>query len=189
MGLYSHIQEAWKSEKLNPIWRERLITWRKEPVTLRIQYPTRLDRAKALGYRAKQGVFMIRQRVLKGAHRRPDWSGGRMSSNMRATKELRKTFKLIAEERAAKKYSNCEVLNSYFVARDGKYEWYEVILADRSSTQVLSDKRLSWISEPSNRGRVFRGLTSAGRRMRGLRWKGKGSEKTRPSRRAHERLL
>ena len=37
------------------------------------------------------------------------------------------------------------------------------------------------------RGRAFRGLTSAGRKMRGLLNKGRGAEKLRPSIRAHNR--
>lgn len=191
MGVYSRVQGLWKrpKESLGDLWYARLVEWRRDPVTLRLDHPTRIDRARALGYRAKQGFFVVRQRVSRGSHPRPDWSGARMSSNMRSTMELRKTFKLIAEERACKKFSNCEVLNSYLVAHDGKYEWHEVILVDRSHPVVLADKRTSWLSLPSNRGRVFRGLTSAGRRSRGLRWKGKGSEKTRPSRRAHKRLL
>jgi len=36
----------------------------------------------------------------------------------------------IAEERAAKKYPNLEVLNSYYVTEDGSHKWYEVILVD-----------------------------------------------------------
>ena len=72
-----------------------------------------------------------------------------------------------------------EVLNSYFLAKDGTYSWYEVILVDREHPAVKADKQLSGIAK--QRGRVFRGLTSAGRKMRGLRWKGKGAEKVRPS--------
>jgi len=38
-----------------------------------------------------------------------------------------------------------------------------------------------------HKGRVFRGKTSAGKSSRGLRNKGKGAEKLRPSLRAHGR--
>lgn len=163
--------------------RERLIAWRREPVTKRIENPTRLDRARALGYRAKQGIFVVRQRVSRGSHKREDWSGGRHSHNMGSRLNLRKSYQLIAEERASKSYSNCEVINSYYVLEDGKNYWYEVILADRvhPNTAVI----MPVISQ----GRVFRGLTSAGKKTRGLGHKGKGSEKARPSRRAHKRKL
>ena len=33
-------------------------------------------------------------------------------------KNLDKNYQLIAEERTSKKYPNCEVLNSYYVAKD-----------------------------------------------------------------------
>jgi len=80
---------------------------------------------------------------------------------------------------------NLEVLNSYWVGEDGRYKWFEVILVDRSHPAILSDPQLSQIAK--QRGRVYRGLTSAGRRARGLRRKGKGAEKIRPSLRANFR--
>ena len=60
---------------------------------------------------------------------------------------------------------------------------FEVILVDRSHPVVLADKRLIGIAAQT--GRVFRGVTSAGRRGRGLRSKGQGAEKVRPSRQAN----
>jgi len=84
-----------------------------------------------------------------------------------------------------KKYVNCEVLNSYYVVKDGKHYWYEVILVDR--VQVSTYKGYSWLTPGGNKGRVYRGITSAGRKSRGLRNKGKGAEKIRPSLRANKR--
>ena len=74
-----------------------------------------------------------------------------------------------------------EVLNAYEVGKDGKHKWYEVILIDGKHPRINKDKRTSWILNPANKGRVFRGLTSAGKSSRGLRNKGKGAEKIRPS--------
>ena len=68
---------------------------------------------------------------------------------------------------------------------DGNYYWFEVILVDRANPVIKADKELSWIT--NERGRVFRGKTSAGIRARGLLNKGKGAEKLRPSLRAHDR--
>jgi large subunit ribosomal protein L15e len=99
---------------------------------------------------------------------------------------LRKNYQLIAEERAGNAYTNCEVLNSYYVTEDGKHYWFEVILADRAHPSVLADKRTAAVTQ---KGRVHRGLTSAGKRTRGLLHKGMGSEKARPSRRANSRRL
>ncbi|MEM2338349.1 MAG: 50S ribosomal protein L15e, partial [Candidatus Bathyarchaeia archaeon] len=46
------------------------------------------------------------------------------------------------------------------------------------------DKDVNWICQKQHRGRVFRGLTSAGKKVRGLRKKGRGAEKARPSKKA-----
>jgi len=78
-----------------------------------------------------------------------------------------KSLQLIAEERAAKKFPNLEVLNSYWIWEDGQYKWFEVILADKTK---LPDIQLG-----KGGGRVFRGLTSAGKKVRGLQHKGKFS--------------
>lgn len=188
MGLYKYLSQNWQNNDLPAEQkRERLVKWRREPVTLRIDRPTRLDRAKSVGYRAKPGILVVRQRVGRGSHTRPDWSGGRHSSNMGIRMNLRKSYQLIAEERANKSFPNCEVLNSYYVLEDGKHYWFEVILLDRAHPSVLADKRTNMIA--LQRGRVYRGLTSAGKRTRGLHNKGMGSEKARPSRRAHKRSL
>lgn len=91
----------------------------------------------------------------------------------------KKSLKRIAEERAARKFPNLEVLNSYWVWEDGVYKWFEVILVDPHHPVIKSDPDINWICEPQHRGRVFRGLTSEGRKNRGLRKKGKGAEKVR----------
>ncbi|MDD5651475.1 MAG: 50S ribosomal protein L15e, partial [Candidatus Nanoarchaeia archaeon] len=64
---------------------------------------------------------------------------------------------------------------------------YEVILVDPERPEIKADSRISWICSGKNRGRVFRTLTSAGRRSRGLRHKGIGAEKIRPSLQANNR--
>ncbi|RME53701.1 50S ribosomal protein L15e [Candidatus Woesearchaeota archaeon] len=183
MGLYQYLREAWKrpKEAIRSQYRERLIAWRREPVTVRITRPTRLDRARSLGYRAKQGIIVVRQRVGRGGRQRPTIRKGRRSAHFGRRKTLQKNYQAIAEERANKKFPNCEVLGSYWVADDGKNYWYEIILVDRSHPVVKKDKQLSGIAQ--QRGRAFRGLTSAGRKARGLRKKGTGSEKTRKKRR------
>ncbi len=183
MALYKYLREY--SKKINDstkqIWRERLIKWRREPSTIRIEHPTKLDRARSLGYKAKKGFIVVRQRVPGGGHRRYGL-GGRRSKASRHNLVLNKSYKQIAEERANNKYVNCEVLNSYEVAKDGKHYWFEVILIDRDSPSILADKNIAWISNV--RGRVYRGLTSAGKSTRGLLHKGIGAEGLRPSKQA-----
>jgi large subunit ribosomal protein L15e len=50
----------------------------------------------------------------------------------------------------------------------------------------MNDPKIGWIAEKQHRSRVYRGLTSAGKKGRGLRWKGKGVEHARPSIKAGE---
>lgn len=186
MGVYKYIRNLWKKPKANlgSLYKEHLIEWRREPVTLRIERPTRLDRARSLGYKAKQGYVIVRQKVLRGGHRRPNITGGRRPKHNRQVMVLNKNYQQIAEERANKKFKNLEVLGSYYLAEDGKYYWYEIIMVDPESPSIKADKRISWISK-SGRGRTFRGVTSAGRKSRGIRsHKGKGAEKLRPSKAA-----
>ncbi|OYT47808.1 50S ribosomal protein L15e, partial [Thermoplasmatales archaeon ex4484_36] len=76
---------------------------------------------------------------------------------------------------------------SYWVGEDGKQKFFEVIMVDPFHPAIKSDSKINWIIEAQHKRRVFRGLTSAGKKARGLRWKGKGAEKVRPSIRAHQR--
>jgi len=182
MGYLKYMKKAFE-EKGNDMMKDRMIAWRREPATLRLERPTRIDRARALGYKPKQGVFVVRQRVNRGGKMRPKHRKGRRSKHMRRKKVLDISYQVIAEQRASKKYNNCEVINSYFVGKDGEHYWYEVILADRNSPVVKADRFLSNVIR--RKDRVGRGLTSAARKSRGQRRKGIGTEKSRPSKRAH----
>ena len=189
MGMYKYVKELWKKPKetMPELWNERLIKWRQETVTLRIDRPTRIDKARELGYKAIQGVFIVRQRVTKGGRMRPTIRKARRPKTSRQKKIVSLNYQSIAEVRANKKFVNCEVLNSYWVGEDGKFKWYEVILVDKNHPEVKSRDYFKWMSNPSNRSRALRGLTSAARKGRGLRHRGKGAEKHRPSLRAHHR--
>ena len=191
MGIYKYIRAAWErpKETLGDLYKQRLMEWRRDPAVLRIDTPTRIDRARSLGFRAKEGIIMARVRVLRGGHFRPKFVGGRRPKTRRRMKIVGKSYQWMAEENAAKRFPNCEVLNSYFVAKDGTNYWYEIVLVDRAHPAILADKELNFVAQPQHRGRVFRGLTSAGRRSRGiLTHKGKGAEKLRPSLRANKGL-
>ncbi len=187
MGMYKYIREAWKKprEGLGKLWLERIVKWRQEPTTIRIERPTRIDRARSLGYRAKPGFIIVRQRVTRGGRQRPQIRHPRRPKAMSRRKDLTMNYQTVAENRAARKYPNCEVLNSYYAGDDGLYYWYEVILVDRANPSIVADPKINWIMR--HKGRSERGLTSAGKRGRGLLHKGKGAEKLRPSLRAHDR--
>ncbi|MFH1063913.1 MAG: 50S ribosomal protein L15e [Candidatus Woesearchaeota archaeon] len=190
MGYLKYVKQLWKKPKqsMPELWRERLISWRQGPSSVRVEKPTRIDRARSLGYKAKQGFVLIRQRVPRGGRMRAKITGGRRSKAMRRDKVVGINYQQVSEQRAQKKHINCEVLNSYWLAEDGIYVWYEVILVDKDHPQIINDKQLGWISKPQHRGRVYRGLTSSARKARGLTRKGKGAEKIRPSQRANKRL-
>lgn len=188
-GLYGHVREAWKTPGrtyVGTLLRARMIAWRREPSVTRLERPTRLDRARSLGYKAKPGVTVVRSRVRRGGLRKHAIRGGRRPKRMGIRKiTMAKSIQRIAEERAAKRHPNMEVLNSYWVGEDGRYKYYEVILADPHHPAIRGDRDLKWLLRPAHKRRVVRGLTSAGKKGRGLRKKGKGAEKVRPSIRAH----
>ncbi len=179
MALYKYIRETQRSDAAISIQKERLIRWRKEPVTLRVTRPTRLDRARSLGYRAKQGIILVRQRVSRGGRQRETIRKGRRPKHFGRKLMLKKSYQQVAEERANRKYRNCEVHGSYLAGKDGHHYWYEVILIDRAHPAIRTDAQLKFVSKKGHRGRVFRGLTSAARKSRGLRHRGKGAEKAR----------
>jgi len=185
---YKYLSNAWKRPEasyIKELMLKRVITWRKQPTVVRIEKPTRLDRARKLGYKAKQGFVVTRVRVRRGGLRKPRPRSGRRPKRMGVKKyKPAKSLRLIAEERVAKKFPNLEVLNSYWVWEDGRYKWFEVILVDPNHPAIKADDDINWVCDPAHRGRVFRGLTSAGKKVRGLRHKGRGAEKARPSRRA-----
>ena len=185
---YKYIAEAWaKSERsyVDELMRSRLIKWRRQPVVVRVERPTRLDKARKLGYKAKQGFVVARVRVRRGGLRKPRPRAGRRPKRMGVKKfKPAKSLRLIGEERCARKFPNLEVLNSYWVGEDGVSKWFEVLMVDPSHPAVKADKDVNWICEGQHRGRAFRSLTSAGRKVRGLRHRGIGAEKLRPSKKA-----
>jgi large subunit ribosomal protein L15e len=169
MGYIKYLKQFQKSPEYDKLLKERLISWRKEPVILRIEKPTRLDRAHSLGYKAKQGFVLARVRIGKGSSKREKPSGGRKPSHAGMTAITPKmNLQHISEMRVARKFPNLEVLNSYYVAEDGKSKWFEVILVDPNHSCIKNDPKLNWICKPANRRRVFRGLTSAGKQSREL---------------------
>lgn len=167
-GLYGWLSKMWQDmrEMLTPLYRQRYITWRKQPAIVRIEKPTRVDKARRLGYKAKQGFVVVRVRVKKGIRKRPKPAKGRRPKRYGRFLPKKISLQVIAEQRANRKFPNLEVLNSYWVGSDSKYDWYEVILVDPNHPAIKNDPTINWICR--QRGRVFRGLTAAGRRARGL---------------------
>jgi large subunit ribosomal protein L15e len=187
--MYAYVREAWKHAETSGVkdllW-ERMQTWRVEGTVVRVERPTRIDRARALGYKAKQGVAVARVKVHRGGRRASRYVRGRRTAHMGMRKKTpAKSLQRIAEERASRRFPNMEVLNSYWVGQDGRQKWFEVILVDGHHPSIRADPALAWIGNPNQRGRAERGKTSAGQKGRGFRHKGRGTEKNYPSIRSH----
>lgn len=189
MNSYKHISVSFQKEygARAQILKDRLILWRREPAVVRLARPTNIARARSLGYKAKQGVMVARVKVQRGLSKRPKPHRGRKPSKYGRFFAFRKSLQSRAEDRAARRFSNCEVLNSYYVGEDGTNKFFEVILLDRAHPAVANDRLYAGVvSQP---GRAYRGLTSSGRKHRGIVRKGFGTNINRPSVRQAQRAI
>jgi len=184
-GMYHYIKEAWKKPDVK-LLRARMLAWRKSEAVVKVDKPLRLDRARNLGYKAKKGFVVARVRVLRGGRTKMRPKHGRRSKRMTSRKVLKMSYQWVAEQRGARRFTNLEVLNSYYIGKDGQHYFFEVILVDPEMPEIKNDDTINWITKPENRGRVFRGLTSAGKKSRGLSTKSR-EMKVRPSIRAWNR--
>ncbi|GAB3684827.1 50S ribosomal protein L15e [Salinarchaeum chitinilyticum] len=184
-SFYSHIRDAWRDPddgKLAELQWQRKQEWRDQGAIVRIDRPTRLDRARQLGYKAKQGIVVARVSVRKGTARKQRFKAGRRSKRQGVNRiGRRKNIQRIAEERASRRFRNLRVLSSYWVGEDGSQKWHEIVLVDPEHPAIENDDDLNWICDDSQSGRAFRGKTGAGADNRGLRNRGKGAESNRPS--------
>ena len=191
MGYTKYVKQLYKNSKtmsqLGDVLVERKKQYRREDPIVRVEHPTRVDRARQYGYRSKQGFIVTRVRVRRGSLRKKRPSRGRKPKRMGVRKiTAAKSIQRLAEEKAQRAHPNLEVLASYWVLEDGKNKWYEVILVDPHHPVIKADKKIGWISKTTP-GRAARGKTPAGKKGRGQRNKGKGTEKIRPSLRANKR--
>uniref|UniRef100_A0A8C2YSA5 Ribosomal protein L15 n=1 Tax=Chinchilla lanigera TaxID=34839 RepID=A0A8C2YSA5_CHILA len=154
MGAYKYIQELWRkkqSDVMRFLLRVRCWQYRQLSALHRAPRPTRPDKARRLGYKAKQGRWC--PSVFLGVV----LLQGRANSN--------------ACERAGRHCGALRVLNSYWVGEDSTYKFFEVILIDPFHKAIRRNPDTQWITKPVHKHREMRGLTSAGRKSRGL---GKG---------------
>lgn len=167
MGAYDYIEKVFRNEyKTRPdAYTFRLTEWNKEPTVVRIEKPTNIPRARLLGYKSKRGVVMARVRIRKGRRKRREPDGGRKPGKNGRFFSMAKSLQSMAEDKAERKFSNCEVMNSYYVGETGKTKYYEIILLEKSTTDVKNDKLYKDVIK--NKGRSARALTSSGRRHRG----------------------
>merc|ERR1712224_876881 len=171
---------------------QRVRTWefRQLPAIHRASRPTRADKARKLGYKAKQGYLIYRVRVKRGGRKKRVAKGivfGKPKHCGINKIKARRNLRSIAEERIGRKCGGLRALNSYWVTSDAVHKWYEVIMVDPMHKCIRDDPRINWICNPTMKHRELRGVTAAGRRARGLLVKGKCASKLRPSRRANYR--
>jgi large subunit ribosomal protein L15e len=188
---YTFLKETFQqhNNSYNSAAWNRMVKLRHNRTTLRIEHPVNLPRARSMGYKAKQGYVVAITKVRRGTMHKIRPKMGRKPGNLAVSKiTTKKSLRWIAEERTVKRYPNLEVLNSYKIGSDGSSHFFEVILVDPSHPVIISDPKINWICKSNNKRRVFRGLTSAGKKTRGLRRKGHGAEKIRPSLRANRNL-
>jgi large subunit ribosomal protein L15e len=188
MGAYKYLEELWRkkqSEALRFLQRVRAWEYRQLPTVHRASRPSRPDKAHRLGYRAKQGYVIYRVRVRRGGRKRPVPKGiqyGKPKHQGITQLKFQRNKRSVAEERVGRKIcANLRVLNSYWVNEDALYKYYEVILVDPNHNAIRRDPRINWICRATMKHRELRGLTSAGRRGRGLHRKGHLVSKARPS--------
>jgi len=123
--------------------KSKAIMWRTEPAIHKINRPSRLDRARRLGYKAKQGIVVIRARVGRGGMRKQRPVSGRRPKHIGVVHIKQGiSMRKVAERRVGEKFTNLEVLGSYYLYKDGKYCWYEIILADPNHNSIAKDKEM-----------------------------------------------
>ncbi|XP_052797586.1 60S ribosomal protein L15-like [Mya arenaria] len=183
MGAYKYMQEIYRkkqSDVLRFLLRVRCWQYRQLASIHRAPRPGRPDKARRLGYRAKQGYVIYRIRVRRGGRKRPVPKGatyGKPHSHGVNQLKFQRSLRSVAEERAGRKCGGLRVLNSYWVAEDASYKFYEIIMVDPFHKCIRSDPKIQWICRPVHKHRELRGLTSAGKSSRGL-GKGHGFNKT-----------
>ncbi|XP_013064049.1 60S ribosomal protein L15-like [Biomphalaria glabrata] len=177
MGAYKYIQELYRkkqSDIMRFLIRVRCWQYRQLSSIHRASRPTRPDKARRLGYRAKQGYVVYRVRIKRGGRKRPVPKGctyGKPKTHGVNQLKFQRNQRSVAEERVGRKCGGLRVLNSYWVGQDSTYKFFEVILVDPFHKTIRRDPAIQWICNPVHKHRELRGLTSAGKSSRGL---GKG---------------
>ena len=133
--------KMWKNNSTE--LREKAVIWRKQNAVTRVDKPSRITRARRLGYKAKQGITVVRMRVGTGGMRKQRPRGGRRPKHLGVTRiKAAVSMKQVAERRVLERHPNMKLLGSYFLYKDGMHYWFEIILADPSHPSIAKDKEL-----------------------------------------------
>jgi len=177
MGAYKYIEELYKkkqSDVLRFLARVRVWEYRHLTSVHRASRPSRPDKARRLGYKAKQGYVIYRVRVRRGSRKRPVPKGqtyGKPKTHGVNQLKFQRSARSVAEERVGRRCGNLRVLNSYWINQDAVYKYFEVILVDPNHKAIRRDARINWIVNSGHKHRELRGLTATSKKSRGI---GKG---------------
>ena len=142
MPMYRQISKTWQDilhEKGGDM-RARAVQLRKEPASLRVDRPWRLDRARALGYTAKEGVIDVSMWGARGGMRKQRPTSGRRPKHMGVLKiKSAVSSQEVAERRVQERHPNMKLLGSYPVWEDGIHAWFECILIDPMHPAIRKD--------------------------------------------------
>ncbi|MCO5590239.1 hypothetical protein L7F22_044208 [Adiantum nelumboides] len=179
MGAYKYVEAIHtkkQSDLMRFLLRVRCWEYRQLNVIHRASRPSRPDKARRLGYKAKQGYVIYRVRVRRGNRKKHAPKGATYGKPVRqGVSQLKpaRSLRTLAEERVARKCGNLRVLNSYWINSDGVHKFYEIICVDPFHNAIRRDARINWIANPVHKRREARGLTGSGKKTRG---QGKGSK-------------
>ena len=131
----------WKENA--PELRAKAVEWRRQNALVRVERPSRIQKARQLGYKAKQGIVVIRMRVGRGNMRKKRPVAGRRPKHLGVLRiKPALSMQKVAERRVLERHPNMQLLGSYYLYQDGLYLWYEVILADPSHPRIVKDKEI-----------------------------------------------
>ncbi|MFQ5941106.1 MAG: 50S ribosomal protein L15e [Nitrososphaerales archaeon] len=143
--MYNYVARTWRK-----MWKEhsdelkaKAIEWRRQPAMLRIERPSKIDRARRLGYKAKQGFIVVRIRVGVGGMRKQRPKAGRRPKHIGVVRiKQSDNMRKVAERRVGEKYPNMKVIGSYYLYKDGKNYWFECLLIDKNHPAILNDSEI-----------------------------------------------
>ncbi|MCL7043217.1 hypothetical protein MKW94_012749 [Papaver nudicaule] len=141
------------SDVMRFLQRVRCWEYRQHPSICRVTRPTRPDKARRLGYKAKQhsisfsinacslhvpigGLFKYR----RGGRKRPVPKGivyGKPKNQGITQLKFQRNKRSVAEERAGRKLGGLKVLNSYWINEDSTYKYFEIILVDAAHNAIV----------------------------------------------------
>merc|ERR1711935_329983 len=174
MGAYKYMQELYRKKQCDVMrFLQRVRCWQYRQLSTihRASRPTRPDKARRLGYKAKQGYDIYRISMRRGGRKRPVAKGcpygkPKPSGPVNQQKPER-NLQSIAEERVGRRLKGLRVLNSYWVGQDSTYKYFEVIMIAPHHKAIARDPKVNWMCRPVMKHRELRGLTAAGKRSRG----------------------